>query len=249
MSRYFIQLSYLGTKYHGWQVQPNGVTVQELINKTFATILRENINVTGAGRTDTGVHASYFIAHFDSEKKNLHENKKLIYNLNSILPGDIAIQRIYLVKNNNHARFDAVSRTYKYYISRVKNPFRMDTSYLFTQSLNICKMNDACKELLKYENFTSFSKLHTHVKTNDCKIYSATWEDKENLLIFTIKANRFLRNMVRSIVGTMIDIGVEKTDIDRLRKIIEKKDRALAGMSAPAHGLFLTDIEYPYTLG
>ncbi len=248
LQRYFIQLSYLGKNYNGWQIQSNAITVQELINKAISTILKEEINTIGAGRTDTGVHAKYFVAHFDSKKSNLHHNDKITYNLNCILPDDIAIKRIFKVNNNNHARFDAISRTYQYFISNIKDPFNKDFNYLLYAKLDVNLMNKATKILYEYEDFTSFSKLNTNTKTNNCKIFEAFWDENQEGLSFTIKANRFLRNMVRSIVGTMIEIGLHKKTLDDFRKIIEHKDRSYAGTSAPAKGLFLTGIEYPYKL-
>lgn len=244
MNRYFIQLSYKGTNYHGWQIQPNAISVQEVIEKTLTTVLRQKIEIVGAGRTDTGVHASFFVLHFDvNEELNGLEN--LVYKLNSLLPTDIAIQKIWQVANDLHARFNAVSRTYKYYISTKKNPFKADTSFKYLLPIDIGKMNEAARILAEYEDFTSFSRLHTDVKTNNCKILWAEWEVLNTQLIFTIKADRFLRNMVRAIVGTLLEVGKGKLSLNDFRKIIETKDRAAAGASAPAKGLFLVDVEYP----
>ena len=244
MNRYFIQLSYKGTNYHGWQIQPNAISVQEVIEKTLTTVLRQKIEIVGAGRTDTGVHASFFVLHFDvNEELNGLEN--LVYKLNSLLPTDIAIQKIWQVANDLHARFNAVSRTYKYYISTKKNPFKADTSFKYLLPIDIGKMNEAARILAEYEDFTSFSRLHTDVKTNNCKILWAEWEVLNTQLIFTIKADRFLRNMVRAIVGTLLEVGKGKLSLNDFRKIIEAKDRAAAGASAPAKGLFLVDVEYP----
>lgn len=244
MQRYFIQLSFLGTNYHGWQIQPNGLSVQEVLEKSLSTILREEIQVTGAGRTDTGVHASFFVAHFDSENADL-DNVGLVYKLNNFLPNDISIQKIWKVPNETHARFDALSRTYKYYISRVKDPFAEETSYKYLLPLDVGKMNETAQVLFEYSDFTSFSKLHTDNKTNNCKIYLAEWKEEGNQLVFTIKANRFLRNMVRAIVGTLLEVGKGKQTVEDVRAIIEKRDRGAAGTSVPAQGLFLTNIEYP----
>lgn len=244
MKRYFIQLSYKGTNYHGWQIQPNAISVQEVVEKTLSTVLRQIVEVVGAGRTDTGVHASFFMLHFDlNEELNNLEN--LVYKLNSLLPTDIAIQKIWQVSNDLHARFSAVSRTYKYYISTKKNPFKADTSFKYLLPLDIGKMNEAARILAEYEDFTSFSRLHTDVKTNNCKILWAEWEVLNTQLIFTIKADRFLRNMVRAIVGTLLEVGKGKLSLSDFRKIIEAKDRGAAGASAPAKGLFLVDVEYP----
>ncbi|MBU8893828.1 MAG: tRNA pseudouridine(38-40) synthase TruA [Bacteroidales bacterium] len=243
-NRYFIQLSYKGTNYHGWQIQPNAISVQEVLTKTFSTVLRETIEITGAGRTDTGVHASYFIAHFNSAKENLHSDKKALFKLNSFLPKDIAIHLILPVVNEAHARFDATSRTYQYYIHQQKDPFLLESSYFLPQKLSIEIMNKACKFLFQFTDFTSFSKLHTDVKTNNCKITEAFWAQKDHKLIFTITADRFLRNMVRAIVGTLIDVGKNNISQEDFIQIIEKKNRSDAGVSVPAHGLFLTNITY-----
>jgi len=242
--RYFIQLSYKGTNYHGWQIQPNAISVQGVVEKALSTILRDTIEVVGAGRTDTGVHASFFVLHFDVLKE-LTNFENLVYKLNSLLPNDIAIQKIWKVENDMHARFSAISRTYKYYISTKKNPFRTETSFKYLLPLDIDKMNDAVRILGEYEDFTSFSRLHTDVKTNNCKILWAEWEVVETQLIFTIKADRFLRNMVRAIVGTLLEVGKGKLTVANFRKIIEMKNRGAAGASAPAKGLFLVDIQYP----
>lgn len=244
MQRYFLQLSYNGASYHGWQIQPNASSVQETMDKALSTILGESVSVVGAGRTDTGVHARSFMLHFDSEKENLH-NEHLVYRLNRFLPADIAIQEIFPVTPDAHARFSALSRTYKYFISTIKDPFATSTSYEFTLPLDVELMNVAAKILFDYKDFTSFSRLHTDVKTNNCKILEAEWVKNENQLIFTIKADRFLRNMVRAIVGTLMEVGKGKISLEEFREIIEIKDRGEAGTSVPAHGLFLVDIEYP----
>ena len=246
--RYFIQLSYKGTNYHGWQIQPNAVSVQEVLTNAFSTILREDIEITGAGRTDTSVHASYFIAHFDSVKVNLHSDKKFLFKINGLLPKDIAIHQVLHVKNDAHARFDATSRTYHYYIHQQKDPFLLESSYYLPQKLNINQMNEACKFLFQFTDFTSFSKLHTDVKTNNCKITEAFWSRDDYKLKFTITADRFLRNMVRAIVGTLIDIGKNKISLEDFIQIIEGKNRSDAGVSVPAHGLFLTNIVYPQNI-
>ncbi len=207
-------------------------------------MLREEISVVGAGRTDTGVHASFFMLHFDSENENIN-TADFVYKLNSFLPTDIAVQNMRKVKKDAHARFDATSRTYKYYITIEKNPFTTETVFRTKQNPDIQKMNEAANILFAFEDFTSFSRLHTDVKTNNCKIFQAEWTKEEAGLVFTIKADRFLRNMVRAIVGTLLEVGNGKLSIDEFRKIIERKDRGAAGASAPAHGLFLVDIEYP----
>ncbi len=244
INRYFIQLSYKGTNFHGWQIQPNAITVQEVLNKAFSTILRENIEITGAGRTDTGVHSNYFIAHFDSINETLHQDDKFIFKINGFLPTDIAVQKISKVKNEAHARFDAISRTYHYYIHQQKDPFLIESSYYLPQKLDVHLMNTASELLLNFTDFTSFSKLHTDVKTNNCKITEALWKQDNHRLIFTITADRFLRNMVRSIVGTLIDIGKNKISLEDFTQIIESKNRSEAGVSVPAQGLFLSNIKY-----
>lgn len=242
--RYFIEFSYSGKNYFGYQIQPNEISVQEVLEKALSTILREKIKTTGAGRTDTGVHAKKIFAHFDAENR-VEEN--LVYKLNSFLPQDIAVHRIFLVKDDFHARFDATYRTYEYYISMNKNPFLQDSSWqMWKRNLNIDLMNEACKILFEYEDFTSFSKLHTENRTNNCKIYKAFWEQNGSELKFTISADRFLRNMVRAIVGTLVEIGNGKMQPDDLRKIIEDKNRNSAGTSAPAQGLFLVDVGYEF---
>jgi tRNA pseudouridine38-40 synthase len=243
--RYFIFISYKGTSYHGWQVQPNSVTVQKLLDEALTTILSENITTTGAGRTDTGVHALFFCAHFDTVPADLDKNKNFIHKLNSYLPKDIAVTSLRKVKPDANARFSALSRTYKYFITRAKDPFYEESSWHLFGDLNVKAMNDAAALLTKYSDFTSFARLHTNVKTNICKIYSAGWEENRNLLIFTIKADRFLRNMVRSIVGTTIEIGFGRMDLEKFEVIISARDRRKAGKSAPAKGLFLAEIEYP----
>ncbi|MGE0089984.1 MAG: tRNA pseudouridine(38-40) synthase TruA [Bacteroidales bacterium] len=243
--RYFIQLSYLGTNYCGWQIQPNNATIQEVLNTAFSTVLQEKIEITGAGRTDTGVHASYYIAHFDSQNELLHNDQKVLLKINGFLPIDIAVQKIVQVLPDAHARFNATSRTYNYFIHQQKDPFIVETSWFLPYKLDIQKMNDACNLLLQFTDFTSFSKLHTDVKTNNCKIFNAQWIQDDYKLMFTIKADRFLRNMVRSIVGTMIDVGRSKINLEDFVQIIERKNRSEAGRSVPAHGLFLSAIEYP----
>lgn len=240
--RYFIELSYKGTNFFGWQIQPRQISVQEELTKCFSTILNEEIKITGAGRTDTGVHAKFYVAHFDS--KNLDLNADILFRVNGFLHKDIAVSKIYKVKPEVSSRFDAISRTYEYHISRVKNPFLQEYSHFLYGKLDVEKMNQACQVLFEYEDFTSFSKLHTDSKTNLCKIYKAEWTENDNLLIFTISANRFLRNMVRSITGTIIEVGQGKISIDDFRKIIEAKNRCEAGLSMPAKGLFLSGIEY-----
>ena len=244
MNRYFIELAYNGSRFHGWQIQPHAPSIQEELNRALSTILREDINVVGAGRTDTGVHASFYVAHFE-RNTTIDNPDYLVHKLNRILGKDIAIFRIFPVSSELHARFSALSRTYKYYIDKQKNPFTYDFAWKLYPLPDIQKMNEACQILFEYTDFTSFSKLHTDVKTNNCTILEAHWEETETQLIFTIKANRFLRNMVRAIVGTLVEIGQGKLTLDGFRKIIESKDRCAAGTSVPGHALFLCDIAYP----
>jgi len=247
MQRYFIQLSYDGTAYHGWQIQPNGISVQETIEKALAVVAREKVSVTGAGRTDAGVHASFYVAHFDVENQNL-DNDKIIHNLNCLLPADIAVQCIYKVHAEAHARFDAISRTYQYFLIKSKDPFSRLYAEKEARMPDLIKMNEAAGKLFNYEDFTSFSRLGTDVKTNNCKIDFAEWVDDGNRYVFTIRADRFLRNMVRAIVGTLLEVGFGKLTVDGFCKIIEAKDRCAAGASVPAKGLFLVDIGYPEEL-
>jgi len=244
MYRYFIELAYNGSEYNGWQIQPNAPSVQEDINRALSLLLKQDINVTGAGRTDTGVHASFFVAHFDSDVE-IPYTKALTDKLNRFLGRNIAIKDIYPVFSDAHARFSAISRTYKYYINKTKNPFTYPFAYRPHPLPDIRLMNQACELLLHYKDFTSFSKLHTDVKTNICHLMEAGWEDTENQLVFTIKADRFLRNMVRAIVGTLLEVGQARITLDQFQKIIESKDRCKAGTSVPGNALFLCNIEYP----
>lgn len=242
--RYFIELAYKGTHFHGWQIQPNATSVQECLEKALSVITRQSIAVTGAGRTDTGVHASYFVAHFDSNLTDL-DHPDFVYKLNSFLNKDITVFSISKVHSEAHARFDAVSRTYQYHLNLQKDPFATETSWHFFKQPDLDKMNEASRILFEYTDFTSFSKLHTEVKTNNCRIYCAEWIQSDSKIVLTVKADRFLRNMVRALVGTILEVGTGKIDLQQFRTIIGMKDRGEAGLSVPAHGLFLTDIEYP----
>lgn len=243
--RYCIEFSYNGKNYFGYQIQPKQISVQQEIEHSLSTLLRVPIKTTGAGRTDTGVHAKKMLAHFDIEHQSI-DYSHLPHKLNSFLPPDISVKRIFRVNDNFHARFDAIYRTYEYYISLDKNPFAQDSSWVhWRKPLDIDLMNTACPILLEHQDFTSFSKLNTDVKTNLCTIYKAQWELQEpNILKFTISANRFLRNMVRAIVGTMVEIGTGKYPPENLHQIIQAKNRNAAGTSAPAQGLYLVDIGY-----
>jgi tRNA pseudouridine38-40 synthase len=255
--RYFITLSYDGTHYHGWQIQPNGDSIQQRLQEALSTLLRQPIEVVGAGRTDTGVHARMMVAHFDyplpsSPKEEvisspLGEDGRglLAYKLNRLLPQDIAVQEVRQVPDDMHARFSATSRTYHYFIHTYKDPFLRDYSWQVPYKLDFGKMNEAAQVLLEYKDFTSFSKVNTDVKTNLCDLKEAHWDEvAPGQWRFTITANRFLRNMVRAIVGTLIEVGRGKMNIEDVRRIIEAKDRCQAGESVPSKALFLVDIKY-----
>ena len=245
MARYFLELSYNGTRYNGWQIQPDAPTVQEELQKALSVLLSEPIEVVGAGRTDTGVHARYYVAHFDTGRCSKVEQTDFVYHLNCILSKDIAVSGVRRVADDAHARFDAFEREYKYYISLKKNPFCRETAAAFYLPLDIARMNEAAALLLKQDDFTSFAKLHSDTKTNRCKVVYAKWEKEGEFLVFTIRADRFLRNMVRAIVGSLIDVGKGKATVAGFEKIIFLKDRAAAGMPAPAEGLLLSDVKYP----
>lgn len=244
MSRYFIHLAYNGANYCGWQTQPELPTVQLTFEEALSTLLREKIAVVGCGRTDTGVHASDFYAHFDSESEI--DGEQLTFKLNSYLSADLAVYEVFKVKDNAHARFDATARTYQYHVSDRRLPFRQGLYSRIYFSPDIEAMNEAAKVLMEYEDFTSFAKLHTQVKTNICHLSLAHWDTVGEELVFTIRSNRFLRNMVRSVTGTLLDVGRGKLSIDALRRIIEQKDRCAAGVSMPPQGLFLTKVDYNF---
>lgn len=241
--RYFIQLSFDGSEFHGWQIQPGVKTIQETLNIALQTIVRQEIYCIGCGRTDTGVHATAFYAHFDVNDV-LEDLDFIMFKLNCILPTAIALQRIFEVKPSVHARFSAISRTYIYRITRVKDPFSVNRRWELRDELDVDLMNDACKILIGEHDFSSFSRSQTQTKTNICRVTQAQWENRGNELIFTISANRFLRNMVRATVGTLILVGKKKIDIEGFKEIIALKDRRVAGRSAPACGLYLTNIGY-----
>jgi len=243
-NRYFVRIAFKGTNYHGWQVQPNATTVQQIVTQALSTVLREELQVIGAGRTDTGVHASYFWAHFDCSQ-SIEDPGKICFRLNRLLPDDIAIYTIRPVPWNAHARYDAISRTYQYHITRIKDPFKREFAYYLFWEVDVKRMNEACHILYQYQDFSSFSKSRTQVRTNLCDIYRAEWQEAGHMLIFTIQANRFLRNMVRAIVGTLLEIGQGRLQPEDMKQIIESKNRSRAGYSVPANGLFLTNIQYP----
>jgi tRNA pseudouridine38-40 synthase len=229
-------------------MQPNAITVQEVLDKVLSVLTNEQICTTGCGRTDSGVHAKNFFAHFDCSIPGLHDNSKFIYKINCLLPNDISVYCIYSVPSTAHARFDAISRTYLYRITRVKDPFNKEFSSYYSKYLDLEKMNMASELLLEFSDFTSFCKMHSDVKTNFCKIFSANWQNHQNELHFTISADRFLRNMVRAIVGSIIDVGRDRISPEDFSNIIRNKDRSSAGSSAPAKGLHLIEIIYPKSL-
>ena len=243
--RYFIHLAYNGTPYHGWQIQPNASSVQETLENAFSLLLGETIGIVGCGRTDTGVHAADFYAHFETEQELSEANlTQLTFKANSFLSDDIRIYRIFMVNNDVHARFSATARTYQYHVSNVKQPFGKDFCHRVFYKPDIELMNEAAKILFEYTDFTSFSKLHTQTATNNCIILYARWDMVEEEYVFTISANRFLRNMVRAITGTLLEVGRGKLSLDDFRKVIESKNRCNAGTSLPAKALFLTKVEY-----
>jgi len=244
MPRYFLQLSFNGKNFHGWQLQANAHSVQAELNNALSTLLKAVIETVGCGRTDTGVHAKKFFAHFDTLVAI--GDKDFTYHLNCLLPFEIAAQQLYPVADDAHARYDAIARTYSYYVHHVKNPFLNETSYFFPYVVDFELMNEAAALLLQYNNFGCFSKSRTQVKTDICKITSAKWSKGGEQLIFEITADRFLRNMVRAIAGTLLDIGEKHISIDDFKNIIEKGSRSNAGVSVPAHGLFLENVVYPF---
>ena len=244
MSRYFVTLSYDGTRYHGWQIQPNGVSVQERLQEALSTLLREPIAVTGAGRTDAGVHARKMVAHFDW-KGDAIDGQQLAYKLNRLLPYDIAVSKVEMVSEDMHARFSATSRMYHYYIHITKDPFQRAYSCEIHYPLDFAKMNDAAQILMTYEDFGAFCKSGADVKTTLCQVTKAEWvQTSPTTWYFEIRANRFLRNMVRAVVGTLIEVGRGRLSLDDFKKVIEGKQRSDAGESMPGNALFLEDIVY-----
>lgn len=244
MSKFFIEIQYNGTNYHGWQIQENAHSVQAEVNKALSTFLQEKIEVLGCGRTDTGVHAKNYVAHF--ETNTTFEENQLVYKLNCLLPHDISCSTVFQVPDNKHARYSATARTYEYWLVQQKNPFLTENAYYLPTKLNIDLMNEAANMLVQQTDFSCFSKSRTNTTTNICEVTFANWEIKNNILIFTITADRFLRNMVRAIVGTLIEIGQEKIPLNEISKIIASKNRSNAGTSVPAHGLYLTKVNYPF---
>ncbi len=251
IQRYFIELSYDGTNYHGWQIQPNAVTVQEVLGKALVTVLRQPVETVGCGRTDAGVHAREFFAHFDVESADdgrwtVEENGRVLRSLNAVLPKDIGIKKIFPVAEEAHARFDAALRSYEYHIHFNKDPFNAGYSWELRDRPDVKLMNQAAAIIMQYTDFSCFSKSNTQVKTNNCKISKAEWVSGENSLAFHISADRFLRNMVRAIVGTLMMVGRKEITPDDVRTIIESKNRSNAGTSVPACGLYLTEVKYPF---
>lgn len=245
--RFFLEIAYDGTAYHGWQVQPNAISVQEKLNQALFTFLREEVETIGAGRTDTGVHAKQLYVHFDSANEVLSNNPyKAIAAINALLPYDISVQRIIPVEYDAHARFDAIERSYEYHAHLHKNPFLINRSWLLRDAPDVNKMNEAAKLLLGTKDFACFSKSNTQVFTTICTIAEARWEQNGEHFVFHITADRFLRNMVRAIVGTLLEIGLKGKPISYLQEVLESKNRSKAGVSVPAHGLYLTRVIYPY---
>ncbi|MGO3182258.1 MAG: tRNA pseudouridine(38-40) synthase TruA [Aequorivita sp.] len=241
--RYFLEIAYNGKNYFGWQRQPDQISVQQVLEETLSTLLRKEIKLTGAGRTDAGVHAKQLFAHFDIDE--IQNKDGLIFRMNSFLPKDISVRNILEVKEDAHARFHATQREYEYIISLQKDPFLQDFAFQINNIPNVHLMNEAAKGLLHHRDFQCFSRSKTDVKTYNCTIVKANWEAENNTLIFTIVADRFLRNMVRAIVGTLLDVGYEKTSLEGFNDILKSKSREEAGASAPAKGLYLTKVVYP----
>ena len=243
MARYFIELSYNGTNYHGWQIQKNATGVQQLLNKALSLKTGGDIETTGSGRTDKGVHALQQFAHFDIEKK-INE-KQLAFQLNRVLPNDIVVRDIYEVNSDAHARYDAINRSYLYKINQIKDPFLINTSYYRRGDLDLKRMNQAAGLLMGKQDFESFSKVKTDVNHFICTISKSEWAQMGDQVYYSVTADRFLRGMVRTFVGTMLDIGTGKINLEDLKKIITSLDRKKAGRAVPAHGLFLTEVKYP----
>ena len=242
--RYFIELSYNGSEYHGWQSQPNAITIQQIIENSLQLILKnKRLKIVGAGRTDTGVHAIQMFAHFDFDQK--FDINNLIFKLNSFLDKYIVVNNIFRVNDEAHARFDASLREYKYYLTTKKDVFNSDTKYHFTKKLDFDQISKAMEIIKQNTNFKSFCRSKTDVTNYECTITNFEYEVIKSEIIFTISANRFLRNMVRAIIGTILDVGLHKISTKKLKEIIDKSDRIYAGPSVPAHGLFLTRVEYP----
>jgi len=245
--RYFVELAYNGTPFFGWQRQPNQITVQEILENDLSMLLKTNIELVGCGRTDAGVHAKQYFAHFDfDDLLSKNDCDKLQYKLNSFLQKEIAIRKIFQVEDELHARFSALDRTYRYYVTTAKSPFHFPLTYRVYEKLDVGIMNLAAEYLIGNQDFTSFSKLHTNVNNNFCEVKRAFWEKQEELPVFSITSNRFLRNMVRAIVGTLLFVGKGKISVDDFQNIIEQKNRCEAKLSVPAHALFLEEVNYKF---
>jgi tRNA pseudouridine38-40 synthase len=245
VQRYFLEIKFRGTNYHGWQVQENAHTVQQELNNALLALLKNEVTTIGCGRTDTGVHATQFYVHFDAEYK-LEDEVRFVYSLNCILPWDISVMRMIAVHPEAHARFDATSRTYEYKIVTAKEPFLKELALFEPVAFDIELMDVAATELLNFDDFKAFTKGEVESGTTICNVTEACWKKQNELIIFKITANRFLRNMVRAIVGTLLEVGKKRIDIERFKKIIESEERAEAGASVPGYGLYLTKAEYPY---
>lgn len=239
--RFKLELAYDGTRYSGWQIQPNAITVQAKLEQALSKVFNQAVQLVGCGRTDAGVHAKMFFAHFDLE---FEPDADAVFRINQVLPSDIAVINLDIVNDDFHARFDARSRTYEYYIHFQKDPFLVNKSYFSWKELNLKALNDCCTVLLRYTDFASFCKAGADNKTSICELEAAFWEMQGKQLVFTIKANRFLRNMVRAIVGTMLDVGLGKSSIEEFKQIIEAMDRGKSGKSAAACGLYLMKVDY-----
>jgi tRNA pseudouridine38-40 synthase len=244
--RYFIELAYNGTRYHGWQIQPNAVTVQECLDKALSVYFRQPVATLGCGRTDAGVHASQFYAHFDLPEETTVSPAGCLAGINSLLPYEIAVKGVFRVDAQAHARFSATSRAYNYHLHFHKDPFKLDRSWLYKGQLDLALMNEAALLLLDYTDFSCFSKSNTQTFTNNCKITQAFFTPVEDGLIFTIEADRFLRNMVRAVVGTLIRVGKKEISLEGFIEVLESQDRSKAGQSVPACGLFLVRVVYPF---
>lgn len=238
-----MDIRYRGSAFNGWQIQPNGTTVQEALEKALSTLLKGETAVTGSGRTDTGVHAAQQIAHFESDQEI--DPDQLTYKLNSLLSKDISIRWIKPVKDDAHARFSADSRKYHYHLHQAKDPFKQGLSYYFQPALDVDKINEACEIIRGWQNFECFSRVHTEVNHFNCEIHEARWTQNGDVYLFEIRANRFLRGMVRAIVGTLLDVGLGKTSLEELTLILESNDRSKAGRAVPAEGLYLQEVTYP----
>ncbi len=245
MPRYFLHLSFKGTEYAGWQIQENAISIQEKMNTALSMLNGSAIQTVGCGRTDTGVHAKQFYLHFDTTQE-ISDTVKFLYQLNSILPFDIAVHDIIPVADHRHARYDATERIYEYFLINIKDPFLNGYTYFTHPEPDIDLMNKACNHLLKQGDFSSFSKSNTQVKTNICHVTKASWERRKELLVFTIAADRFLRGMVRAVVGTLLETGFGRIPPDKIVDILASRDRREAGMSVPASGLYLSAIKYPF---